>query len=289
MAATMSEGTFLDNKAAVLDRLLSAVAGESRVLAVAYSGGLDSRFLIHAALRADLIVRALHVRGPHIASHEHAFALSWAVSRSVPLTVIDLDPLDMPVLRNNPEDRCYHCKKAIFSALREAAGSLPLCDGTNASDMGEYRPGLRALLELGIQSPLAEAGISKPEIQRIAVATGLENPIQAAQPCLLTRFPYGTALTGEMLAFVGRAEDAVREVFFAYGFDNIPFRVRFENATTPALHLTSEPLALEVENALACTLKSLNFPGVPIRRVDSLSGYFDKKETGRLYNSRITG
>ena len=149
-------------KAAVLDGILRATAasGNAPGIAVAYSGGLDSRFLIHMARRAGLDVRALHIRGPHIPAREHRYAVQWAADCGVPLTVIERDPLGMPELQNNPKDRCYHCKKAVFTALREAAGELPLCDGTNASDLGEYRPGLRALRELDIRSPLAEAGIS---------------------------------------------------------------------------------------------------------------------------------
>ncbi len=266
----------LVKKADALGQLVRAVAGENGILAVAYSGGLDSRFLIHTALRANLAVRALHARGPHIPSHEQSFALDWAGSRNVSVTVVVLDPLGLPALRNNPEDRCYHCKKVVFSLLRDAAGTLPLCDGTNATDLGEYRPGLQALSELGVRSPLAEAGISKEEIRGIAAAMGLENPDQAAQPCLLTRFPYGAALAPGLLASVDAAEEAVREVFAALGLPNTPFRVRFENPATPALHLTSDPLPPEIETALAQALKQAGFPGAPIRRLASLSGFFDK-------------
>lgn len=267
----------LETKVAGLDRLLRGIAGENGSLAVACSGGLDSRFLVHSALRAGLLVRALHVRGPHIPSCEHAFALDWAAVRNVPLAVVTLDPLSLPILRNNPTDRCYHCKTAVFAALRKAAGPLPLCDGTNASDLGEYRPGLQALSEQGIRSPLAEAGVSKADIRRMAAATGLENPDQAAQPCLLTRFAYGAKLTPELLASVDAAEETVRNVFAAYGQPNALFRVRFEDAATPALHLTREPLSPDLEAALVLALERSGFPGASLRRMDSLSGYFDRQ------------
>ncbi|SBW05082.1 conserved hypothetical protein [uncultured delta proteobacterium] len=264
---------------AVLDGILRATAalsGDVPGIAVAYSGGLDSRFLIHMARRAGLDVTALHIRGPHIPAREHGYAVQWAADRGVPLTVIERDPLGLPELKNNPKDRCYHCKRIIFTALREAAGGLPLCDGTNASDMDEYRPGLRALRELGVRSPLAEAGIGKRDIRAIAAATGMEDPDQAAQPCLLTRFGYGAELTPGRLAAVDAAEEAVRRVFAARGLDNEPFRVRYEDARTAALHVTRGDLPPEVLAALADALAGAGFSGAPVRVMDSLSGYFDR-------------
>lgn len=243
---------------------------------MAYSGGLDSRFVIHAALLAGIAVRALHARGPHIPGHEHAYAVHWAKTRGVPLTVVELDPLAMPALRNNPRDRCYHCKKAIFTALAEAAGGLPLCDGTNASDIGEYRPGLKALKELAVRSPLAEAGILKEAVRAIAAATGLEHPNQAAQPCLLTRFGYGTELSPSLLSAVDAAEEATRVVFAAHNLPDAPFRVRYEDRTTAALHLALPALSPALERDLAAALAGAGFPDAPIRTAHSLSGYFDR-------------
>jgi len=245
-------------------------------LAVAYSGGLDSRFVIHAARLAGLDVLALHVNGPHIPAHEHAYAVQWARACGIPLTVIPLNPLALPTLQNNPEDRCYHCKTMIFTALREAAGTLPLCDGTNASDLGEYRPGLNALKEQGIRSPLAEAGIAKQTIRDLAAATGMENPTQAAQPCLLTRFAYGARLSPGQLETVDKAEEAIRCVFTAHDQADRPFRVRYENAETPALHLTGEMPPPALLAALAGVLGECGLPPLPVRTMGTLSGYFDR-------------
>lgn len=269
-------------------RVIAATApGSGSAVAVAYSGGLDSRFVVHMAKRAGLAVRALHVNGPHIPAHEHAYAVAWAEHTGVALTVVNLDPLAMPVLRVNPTDRCYHCKKAVFTALRDAAGGLPLCDGTNASDLGEYRPGLRALAELAVRSPLAEAGITKEEVRDIGGNTGLENPDQAALPCLLTRFGYGEILTSELLLAVDAAETAVKKVLAARGYGAAAFRVRFEDAVTPALHLARKPfgasLSPPLSRDLAVALESVGFRNAPVRLTDSLSGYFDKRsqsETG---------
>ena len=262
-------------KAAVLEGILRDIAPGGTV-AVAYSGGLDSRFLVHMAQRAGLRVAALHVRGPHIPGHEHAYAVQWAKTAGAPLTVIELDPLALPDLADNPKDRCYHCKKTVFTALRKAAGNLPLCDGTNASDKGEYRPGLRALAELGILSPLAGAGLEKSDIRELAAMTGLENPSQAAQPCLLTRFGYGEAITASLLMGVDAAEAAVRRAFAKNGLPNAPFRFRYENAQTPALHVSLPALSESLMAELAAALATAGFSGAPVRVVASLSGYFDR-------------
>lgn len=273
-----------EKETALLDALRDiavTVPGIGGTVAVAYSGGLDSRFVVHMAKRAGLAVRALHVHGPHIPAHEHAYAVDWAERSGAPLTVVNLDPLDMPALRANPLDRCYHCKKAVFTALRGAAGELPLCDGTNASDLGEYRPGLRALAELGIHSPLAGVGMAKEDIRAVGRATGLENPNQAAQPCLLTRFGYGETLTPSLLLAVDAAEAAVRKTLASQGYGNAAFRVRFEGVAGPALHLARQafsngmpsPLREDLETAL----KTAGFPDAPIRLMSSLSGYFDRE------------
>lgn len=246
-------------------------------MAIAYSGGLDSRFLAHMARRAGIFVRALHVKGPHTPSRERACALEWAKRAGIPATVVGIDPLAMPSLRSNPKDRCYHCKTAVFSVLREAAGALPLCDGTNASDEGEFRPGLKALAELDIISPLARAGLTKDAIRRMAAETGLTNPDQAAQPCLLTRFDYGTALDARLLAAVDAAEQAVAEALARHGYGETPFRLRYESPDFPALHLGMAGEDAGLDAIISEALAGKEFSGLPIRRMVSLSGFFDRK------------
>lgn len=259
--------------------VLHATATENTV-AVAYSGGLDSRFLIHAALLSGFFVHAFHVRGPHVPLHEKRYAAEWAGKNGFTLTTLDFNPLENTALRSNPKDRCYHCKNTVFReigrAVRHALGELAsLCDGTNASDADEYRPGRRALQELGIRSPLAEAGLSKDEIRFLATQSGMENPDQAAQPCLLTRFGYGTELSPELLIRVDEGEEAIRGVVAMFGLANAPFRLRYENAATPALHLAFEP-ENDLKAALSQALERTGFLNAPIRVVERLSGYFDR-------------
>ena len=273
----------MGTKIADLDGILKTIAatpsGSSPggALAVAYSGGLDSRFLIHMALRNKISILALHIRGPHIPFREHAEAVAWAKAVAVPLTVIDSDPLTMPTLANNPKDRCYHCKKALFTTVRNAAKGLALCDGTNASDMGEYRPGLRAIAELGIHSPLAKAGMTKQDIHTIAAMTGMDNPDQAARPCLLTRFAYGEAISRGKLLAVDAAEEVAQAVFAKHGLPEAPFRIRFENAHTPALHTSLQTIAPELKRDLVAALAQAGLSSAYIHQMQTLSGYFDKQ------------
>lgn len=259
------------------DALRAAATGNT--VAAAYSGGLDSRFLVHAALLAGFSVRAFHVRGPHVPEHEKHYAVEWAEKNGLTVTILDFDPLENPALRTNPKDRCYHCKSSVFTAIqqavrRELGKDALLCDGTNASDASEYRPGRRAVSELGVRSPLAEAGLTKNDIRFLAAESGMEHPSQAAQPCLLTRFGYGAALTPGLLAHVDAGEEAVRDVLRAHGLPDAPFRLRYEDAATPALHLGFQ-LDDDLNSVLSQALGRLGFANIPIRVMERLSGYFD--------------
>ncbi len=166
-------------------------ASSDGAVTLAYSGGLDSRFLAFFAKLAGFRVRLLHVTGPHVAPAETAEAVAEARAMGLEAELVPLAPADMPDLAAAGRLRCYVCKRHIFTELLRIAGNAPLCDGTNHSDLAVYRPGRRALEELGIRSPLAEADISKAEIRSLGAALGFRNPGQMARPCLLTRFPYG--------------------------------------------------------------------------------------------------
>ena len=166
-------------------RLAEALSGLPR-LAVAFSGGLDSRFLCHMALAAGCDVVALHGAGPHVPAEESAAAQAWARARGLRCLGFVHDPLALPEVEANSRQRCYACKRALIDAMRGALAAADeegraLCDGGNADDLKAFRPGLRAVAEAGVRSPLAEAGLSKADIRELARATGLDRPDQPAR------------------------------------------------------------------------------------------------------------
>ena len=196
-------------------------------LVIAFSGGLDSRFLAYAALKAGVRPQLYHVSGPHVPSSESMACLRWSAAHGLSLHTLSCNPLLVPEVRKNDRERCYFCKKELFSRLREATEGV-ICDGTNASDLGQYRPGLRALRELGIYSPLAECGIDKPAIRRLAREQGMDQPDQPSRPCLLTRLDYGLSPTRELLGRLERIEALMAEILTGEAAD---FRVRIRKDT----------------------------------------------------------
>lgn len=186
---------------------------------VAYSGGVDSTVLAalaHQELGEGML--AVFACGELEPPGEAALARSIAEERGWPFLELAVSELEDPVLASNPVDRCYHCKLGLFSQLREIArerGLAHVADGANLDDDADYRPGHRATAELGIVSPLADAGLTKADIRRIARELGLPNAEKPSMACLASRFPYGTPLTVDALARVGAAEDALRTIGLA--------------------------------------------------------------------------
>lgn len=255
------------SRAHALPPALRAVLAGLPVLTIALSGGLDSRFLCHAAALCGCHVKAVHVHGPHTSSsRDRDYARSWAESQGIACQEIQLNVLGNPAVRQNSQKRCYYCKRAIFEQILTVSRGV-VCDGTNQDDCGEFRPGLQALRELGIRSPLAEAGLGKTEIRRLAGLTGLENPAQKARPCLLTRFAYGCAPTADQLACIEQVEQKLEAILPAeWGF-----RLRF--VPEPVLHLDHAPGEYELQ-----IRKVLEDAGCscPVSLQENLSGYFDR-------------
>lgn len=188
-------------------------------IALAFSGGVDSLLLLEVLRllhrERPFPLTAMTIHSPFHREEETTAAGEAAARAGVEWVRIYCDLLADPVVRENPPDRCYRCKRRIFSSvLAEAAtrGLRTVVDGTNADDLGVWRPGVRALRELGVLSPLAELGISKAEVRAIAAELGLKEADKPASPCLATRFPYGTTLTQEALQQVAEAEAVLRRV-----------------------------------------------------------------------------
>ena len=177
--------------------------------AVAFSGGVDSAYLLYEAARLGTEVKAYYVKTAFQPQFELEDAQRLAAELKVPMEILPLDVLCKPEITANPADRCYHCKKEIFSAILSAArrdGFSVLLDGTNASDDAGDRPGMRALAELSVRSPLRECGLTKAEIRRRSQIAGLFTHDKPAYACLATRIPTGEPITPDKLRRTETAE-----------------------------------------------------------------------------------
>ena len=193
--------------------------------AIAFSGGVDSAYLLYAAVKYAQEVRAYYVKSEFQPCFELDDARRLARDIRADMTVIELSALTVPRVAENPANRCYYCKTAIFTAITEAAkkdGFPMLLDGTNASDDVLDRPGMRALKELKVFSPLRECGLTKDKIRQFSKEAGLFTWNKPAYACLATRIPAGEAITPETLRITELAENEL----FSLGFTD--FRIRLQ-------------------------------------------------------------
>ena len=233
---------------------LSDFFHENPRAALAFSGGTDSAYLLYAALQCGAEVRPYYVKTPFQPRFELDDALRLTKELGTELTVIEYDILDDGLIAANPADRCYHCKKKLFVLLlRERAandGFSLIIDGTNASDDAGDRPGMRALGELCVRSPLRECGLTKAEIRARSKEAGLFTWDKPAYACLATRVPTGRPIERELLQRVEGAESEL----FALGFTD--FRVRlFHEAARIQLPAAQMAAALERRGDILAKLK----------------------------------
>ncbi len=235
---------------------------------VAYSGGVDSTLLLRAG-RDTLGEKALAVtvKGEVHPQWEVEEALQVARGMGVEPLVVELSVLDHPAFAANPPDRCYHCKSLIFDRLKEIAqerGLAWVVEGSNRDDLGDYRPGRRALEELDVRSPLLEAGLTKAEIRSLSRYLGLPTWDKPSLACLASRFPYGTALTTVALEQVGQAETFLGKLGFGQR------RVR-HHGDIVRLEIEAEdwPILLENRQRIVARLRELDYTYVTV----DLSGY----------------
>ncbi len=168
--------------------------------AVAFSGGTDSAFLLWAAKKQGCQIQAYYIHTAFQPRFELEDARRLAGELGIPMQVIDMDILGVPEAAQNGPRRCYYCKRALFTRLREQAakdGYTVLLDGTNASDDAGDRPGMQALRELRVRSPLRECGITKDMVRSLSREAGLFTWEKPAYACLATRIPTGTEITRE--------------------------------------------------------------------------------------------
>lgn len=216
--------------------------------ALAFSGGVDSAYLLHIARQLGCDVKPYFLRSPF----QPEFELEDARKLAPDLTVIGLDVLSFPEVAENPKNRCYYCKKAMFSRLKEQAtadGYPVLLDGTNASDRTDDRPGMKAIAELGVLSPLRLCGLTKEDIRRRSREVGLFTWDKAAYACLATRIPAGTAIDWELLHKVEQAELALSSLGYS------DFRVRmFHGAARVQLPTDQFPRSIEAYQRIQSAL-----------------------------------
>ena len=265
-----------------LQDAVADAAGADHTVSIAYSGGLDSRFLAFVSKFLGYRVRLLHVAGPHMAPSETAQAVADARAMGIEPELIMANPLGITDLASAGKNRCYVCKHHVFTELLARTTDKKLCDGTNKDDLSVYRPGRKALAELGIYSPLAKAGFGKKEIRATASKLEMPRPDQAARPCLLTRFPYGVMPDEATLKLTAAAEDWLEA---QPECAHLRFRLRFPDPARPyhaELHVEEkslEGLSKVTVDAVAERLKAHFAPDIndlTVRVMVKLSGFYDR-------------
>lgn len=205
----------MDSFIAAKKEKLEALLGRLERVAVAFSAGVDSTFLLQTA--HDVLgdnVLAVTGRSVLMPREETDEAGSFCRTHGVRHMFVDVDPLSIEGFAENPPNRCYLCKMALFRSFLEVAqqtGFPVLIEGSNADDTSDYRPGMQALQELMIRSPLREAGLTKAEIRALSRDMGLPTWDKPSLACLATRIPYGEAITTQKLAVIDEAERLLRK------------------------------------------------------------------------------
>jgi uncharacterized protein len=267
MPADQETNLLLARKRQALETLIDSFDS----MLVAFSGGVDSTLLLWVAcqvLGSGRVV-ALTATSPTYPAYEFEESRRLADTIGVRQLVVVSNELEIPGFADNPPQRCYHCKHELFSLCLARAGELGLAvvvDGANCDDLADYRPGHQAARELGIRSPLVEAGLAKAEIRELSRQAGLPTATKQAFACLASRFPYGTRIDSQRLQQIDTCETFLRERgFTTYRVRYHGDTARIEVAVAELPRLLEAPLRLE----LVAAFKTAGFTYVAL----DLEGY----------------
>ena len=243
-------------------------------VAVAFSGGVDSTFLLHEAVKVlgDKAV-AVTMKLNSVPAREIEEAKDFCAARGFKHLIVERNQFAAPGFAGNPKDRCYWCKTYLFSSLGDLAKENHISyiiDGTNFSDTKGYRPGMKALAELGVVSPLKDAELTKEEIRILSEKEGLPTWNKPSFACLATRFPYGSRITEEKL----RAVEIAEQYLFDLGFPQFRVRCHDDIARIEVLPAQLEKL-LSLRAVVTARFKSLGFRYVTLDLEGFRSGSMD--------------
>ena len=269
-------------------KLISYLRGLERA-AVAFSAGVDSTFLLGMA-KEVLGENVIAVTGKSVSfpEREQTEAADFCRKLGVEQMIVTVDQMSIPGFADNPPDRCYLCKKELFSAFLAAArekGFEHVLEGSNVDDLSDYRPGLRAIKELGVKSPLKEAGLTKAEIRILSREMGLPTWSKPSFACLATRIPYHEEITPKKLGMIEKGEQKL----FSLGFDQV--RVRL-HGTIARIEIERDQfgklLEPDVSEELNAYFHSLGFQYVTLDLGGYQMGSMNKSLKEDLINRNLT-